>query len=199
VRAIGLTGGVASGKSTVAALLRDRGIPVVDADHVAREVVAPKSPGLVAVATRFGPSVVRPDGSLDRGLLRSLVAADAQARADLEAITHPRIRAEVGRRLLELGAAGHAIAVVEAALLVETGSYKLYDTLVVVRCRPEVQLARLCARDGMEEGAARAWIAAQLPVDEKAKVATAVVDNDGDLDSLRAEVERVWGMVGVSR
>lgn len=195
MRTIGLTGGIACGKSTVAAVLRARGVPVLDADQVSRDVTAPGQPALAEIVARFGPDVLRPDGALDRKALGSRVVGDPEARAALEAITHPRIRAAIADGLALLRDQGHPVAVVEAALLVETGSYRLYDALLVVRARPETQVRRLMAREGISEQQATAWLAAQVPVEEKAKLATAVIDNDGDRDALQAEVDRAWARV----
>ncbi len=195
MKTVGLTGGIACGKSTVAALLRARGLPVVDADRVARDVVAPGSDGLAAVVARFGPDVLLPGGGLDRPKLRGIVSADPAARADLEAITHPRIRDGVVGWLGAQAAAGAPIAVVEAALMVETGSWRLYDALLVVACRPDTQLARAMARDGMTEAAARQWLAAQLPVGDKVAVATATLWNDGAEADLPAALDRAWAAV----
>jgi dephospho-CoA kinase len=195
VKVVGLTGGIATGKSTVGRLLRERGVPVIDADQVARDVVAPGSPGLAKVVDRFGRDVLLPDGALDRGKLRAVVVRDAQARKDLEAITHPAIREAIGQRLAELAASGAPVAVVEAALMVETGSWKLYDALIVVSCAPETQLRRLVERDGHPEPEARAMIATQLPMAEKEKVATVVIRNDADLAALRDQLDRAWDRI----
>lgn len=132
MKAVGLTGGIASGKSTVAGLLRDQGVPVIDADRVSREVVAPGSAGLAEIVRAFGPQVLAADGSLDREALGRRVVADAEDRRRLEAITHPRIAAEIGRALDTCAAEGAPVAVVEAALMVETGSFRRYDIFLVV-------------------------------------------------------------------
>ena len=184
MKTIGLTGGIACGKSTVAALLRARGVPVVDADQVSRDVMAPGTPALAEIAARFGADLIGPDGRLDRKALGARIVGDAAARRDLEAITHPRIRRGIDEALAALAEQGVAVAAVEAALMVETGSYRLYDALLVVSARPDVQLQRLMAREGLDEAAARAWLNAQLPLAEKERVATAVLRNDGDPDAL---------------
>ena len=187
---VGLTGGIACGKSTVAALLRAQGIPVLDLDQVARDVVAPGTPALAEIAARW-PSVVHA-GVLDRKALGAIVFGDPDARRTLEAMTHPRVWEASERWLAERAAEGHPAAVVEAALMVETGSWRRYDRLIVVSCAPEVQVARVRARDGLTEAQARARIAAQLPMAEKERVATAVVRNDAGADALGVEVARVW-------
>ena len=191
MRVFGLTGGIATGKSAVAKLLRERGVPVIDLDEVARDVVAAGTEGLAAVAQRV-PGVIKEDGTLHRTALRRIIAGDGAARRDLNAITHPRIRAEAWRRLGELAVKGVAVAVVEAALMVETGSYKDYDGLIVVTCSPETQLKRLVQRDGQPEAEARALIATQLPLAEKERVATRVIRNDGDLEALATAVDEAW-------
>lgn len=197
MKTVGLTGGIACGKSTVAGLLRAGGVPVVDADQVARDVVAPGSEGLAEVVARFGPTVLGPEGGLDRAAMRAIVSADPAARKALEAITHPRIGAGIMGWLQAQAEAGTPVAAVEAALMVETGSYRLYDHLLVVACSPDVQLARLMARDGMDEAAARRWLGAQLPVAEKVALADAVVQNDGAAEEIPAALGRAWQALGL--
>ncbi|MEQ1503226.1 MAG: dephospho-CoA kinase [Myxococcota bacterium] len=192
---VGLTGGIACGKSAVAARLRERGVPVIDADLVAREVVEPGTPGLAQVVAAFGPTALGTDGRLDRAAMRARIAADPDDRRRLEAITHPEIRRVTAERLIACAAAGAPAAVVEAALLVETGGYRMYPVLIVVSCGPAVQLARVRARDGVDEAQARAIVATQLPLADKERVATHVIRNDGTLDALRTEVDRVWDAI----
>lgn len=192
MKVVGLTGGIATGKSTVAGFLRDLGVPILDADQLAREVVEPGQPALARIIEAFGPDVLTSEEKLDRAAMRRRVAHDPAARASLEAVTHPAIRQAMADKLLRLAEAGHPAAVVEAALLVETGSYRAYPALVVVTCDPAVQLERLLARDGTSEADARAIIAAQLPLAEKEAVATHVIRNDGDLEALRHRTEQVW-------
>lgn len=190
MRIVGLTGGIASGKSTVARMLAERGVPVIDADAIAREVVAPGTPALAAIAARW-PAVIR-GGALDRPALGAIVFADPAEREALEAIVHPAIAAESGRRLAALAAAGTPIAVYEAALLVERGLDAGLDALVVVALPEEEQVRRLVARDGLEPALARARIASQAPLSEKLRRADYVIDNTGSLDDLRARVDGVW-------
>lgn len=190
MRTFGLTGGIGSGKSTVARLLRERhGVPVVDADDVARAVVAPGSEGLAAVVAAFGPTVLAPDGSLDRAAMRARIVQDPDARRTLEGITHPRIAAEVVARLGALREQGCPLAAVEAALMVETGSWRAYDALVVVSARPQTQVRRVMARDGSSEQGAQRLVALQLPLADKVALADFVVSNDGDLDELERAVD----------
>jgi dephospho-CoA kinase len=190
VRIWGLTGNIGAGKSTVARMLAAHGIPVVDADQVAREVVEPGRPAYTDIKARF-PGVLRPDGSLDRKALAARVFANAEERAALERITHPRIAEEVARRMAALAAAGHCVAVYEAALIVENGLQHGLDGLIVVTAPVDVQVGRLRMRDGMGEAEARARISAQLPASEKARVATVVVENAGSESDLVAQVERL--------
>jgi dephospho-CoA kinase len=190
MRVWGLTGNIGSGKSTVARLLTAKGVPVVDADQVAREVVAPGMPALREIAARW-PSVVSADGELDRKALGAVVFGDPAERAALNQITHPRIAGEVAARLGALAGAGHPVAVYEAALIVENGMHRGLDGLVVVTAPEDVQLARLRLRDGMTEADARARIAAQLPVAEKLRHASFVIDNRGSEVDLAAQVDRL--------
>ncbi|MBW1879335.1 MAG: dephospho-CoA kinase [Deltaproteobacteria bacterium] len=196
MKVVGLTGGIATGKSVVAKMLRiHHQVPVIDLDRVAREVVEPGKPALRAIVAHFGEEVLRVDGTLDRGALRHRIATDPDARRALESITHPAIREVAAKVLGELALTGVPAAVVEAALLVETGSWRRYPVLIVVTCDPETQLRRLVERDGQTEEEARALIAAQLPMAEKEAVATHVIRNEGDLQALEAEVDRVWGAI----
>ncbi len=192
MRVIGLTGGIACGKSTVAAILRELGAPVIDADELARRVVEPGSPGFAEVIQRFGREVVGPDGALDRKKLGAIVFADPEARRDLNAITHPRIAAASQSEMVKLAAAGATIVIYEAALLVENKIHLGLQGLIVVAAPPEVQLARLIARDRLSEAEAAARIASQLPLADKLAVADWVVDNGGDVDDTRRQVVELW-------
>jgi dephospho-CoA kinase len=187
-RVIGLTGGVATGKSTVAGLLRARGVPVIDADQVSREVTAPGSPGLAEVVAAFGPSVLTPEGTLDRKALGAIVFADPTARARLEAISHPRI----GAAIADWIGAQQGPCVVEAALMVETGTWRRYDDLVVVSCPPDLQRRRLMAREAIDGAEADRRLAAQLPLIQKEALASVLVWNDGDAGQLEAAVDAAW-------
>ncbi|HCH66670.1 MAG: dephospho-CoA kinase [Deltaproteobacteria bacterium] len=188
MKVVGLTGGIATGKSTVARLLRERGYPVADADQFARDVVAPGTSGLSAIMDRFGAHIQAEDGTLDRAALRAIVLADPAARRELEAITHPLIRDATVAWFAGQADQGVPVAFLEAALLVETGSYSLYPFLVVVTCAPERQRQRLMARNKIGPAEADRWIAAQLPLHEKESVATHIIRNDGTLDALKEKV-----------
>ena len=186
IRVFGLTGGLASGKSTVAARFRAQGLPVIDADQLAREVVLPGTPGLAAVVEAFGDEVLSPDGSLDRARVAELVFNDPAKRRALNAILHPRIGALTAQRAADLAARGEKLACYEATLLVENGLADAFRPLVVVAVPEHVQLARAMARDGATEEHARARIRAQLPLAAKTAVADYVIENTGD----RAATER---------
>ena len=188
---VGLTGGIATGKSAVAAALRSRGIPVLDADQVAREIVSPGSPGLASIVSHFGPSVLASDQTLDRAALRAIVLSDPVARAALEAITHPLIQASIRDWLEGCEATGHTAAVVEAALLIETGSHQSYDLLVVVSCDADTQQRRLMARNNIDSDEAARWVATQMPVDEKVEKADIHINNDGPIDALAAQLDEL--------
>jgi len=190
MRVFGLTGNIGTGKSTVASLFAEKGVPVIDADQVARDVVAKGTEGLREVEARF-PGVVAADGTLDRKALAARVFADAQERLALNAILHPRIGLEVKNRLDRLAAQGQDIALYEAALIVENGLEHGLDGLIVVTAPLGEQLKRLHLRDGLAEAAARERIAAQLPQSEKVAKADFVIENAGPPELLRAQVARV--------
>ena len=194
IRRIGLTGGIGSGKSTVADLLAGHGAVIVDADVLAREVVEPGTPGLAAVAARFGEGVLRPDGSLDRPALGRIVFADDTARADLNAIIHPCVRALATERRAEALASDPDAVVVEVIpLLVESGLADAFDTVVVVDVDEEVQVQRVMRRDGLTREAALARLAAQATRAQRLAVAHEVVDTSGTMAQLAEQVEALWG------
>ena len=186
---IGLTGGIGSGKSTVARLLAERGALVVDADRIAREVLGRGTPGLAAVVAEFGAGVLAADGSLDRSALAAIAFADEGARRRLDAIVHPLVR----QRTAELVAAAPTDAVVvnDVPLLVETGQAGSYDLVLVVYTDVETRVARLVAR-GLSEHDARARIAAQATDEERRAAADVVVDNSGSPERLAEQVDRFW-------
>ena len=186
---VGLTGGLGSGKSTVAALFGEHGAVIIDADVVAREVVRAGTPGFAAVVARFGPGVVGPDGELDRAALARIVFADGAALDELNAIVHPL----VGSRSAELAAAvpPGAVVVHDIPLLAENGLADRFDTVVVVEADREIRLARLAER-GLTRAEAEARMAAQATDEQRRAIADEIVRNDGDLDSLARQVDRLW-------
>ncbi|MCU0664393.1 MAG: dephospho-CoA kinase [Myxococcota bacterium] len=185
LKVVGLTGGIASGKSAVAAVLRQRGLPVLDADELGHMVLEPQGEACDEVVAVFGREVLGGDGAIDRQKLGAKVFGDVEARARLEAITHPAIARLAQRALSLVAESGHKLAIYEAALLVETGVYKGLDALVVVSCSVETQARRVMARDGLCVSDAAARIASQLPLSEKLKVADYIIENEGDLAALR--------------
>jgi len=188
---VGLTGGIGSGKSTVARMLEERGAVVFDADLLAREAVEPGTQGHTAVIERFGADVLAPGGVLDREALASIVFADPSARRDLEQIVHPEVR-----RLFAEGSEAYRdtdrIVVFSAPLLVESGMHTAFEILVVVSATVATQIERLMRQRGMSEQAIRARIDAQAPLEDKAAVADFLVDNEGTLAELESQVERLW-------
>jgi dephospho-CoA kinase len=190
---VGLTGGIAVGKSTVVSMFEALGAICYDADRIAREVVEPGRPALAAVVAEFGPTVLRSDGTLDRAALGAIVFADATRRARLEAILHPPIVAEQDRLIREAGARdANAVVIVDAALMIESGGYKRFDVLIVVHCDEAVQLERLMRRSGLTREQARARIDAQMPQREKLRFADHAIDTTGTLDDVRRQVEALW-------
>jgi dephospho-CoA kinase len=183
---IALTGGVASGKSTVARLFQALGAKLIDTDQVSREVVAPGSPALARLVEKFGPGILREDGTLDRTRLRNIVFADPAARADLEAITHPAIR----DRVAEISAqAGGPYQIIAVPLLVETGTQHQYDRVLLVDCDPYLQLRRLMLRDGLDDDQARRILAAQASREARLAVADDVILNPSDAATLAPQVQ----------
>lgn len=182
---VALTGGIASGKSTVAGLFADLDVPVIDTDVLAREVVLPGSPGLAAVAARFGATVIGDDGRLERRALRRLIFEDPQAKQDLEGILHPLIRDLVTRRSEQ---AGGPYQIIEIPLLVESGQRMAADRVLVVDCSEETQLRRLLARGDSDADQARRILAQQATREARLAVADDVIDNESDLASLTARV-----------
>lgn len=187
----GLTGGIASGKSTVSRMLRELGAEVLDADLIAREVVEPGTPGLAEVAARF-PGVLGPDGRLDRAKLGARVFGDPTERAALNRIIHPRIGQAFLEKTQALAARGVERVIYDAPLLIENGLHTGMAGVVLVWVPRPLQKARLMSRDTLDEQAAEARLVSQLPLDDKRPHATWIVDNSGDLASTRAQVEQVW-------
>jgi len=192
LKLVGLTGNIGAGKSTVGRLFAARGVAVIDADDLLREVQAPGQPAHADIAAAW-PEVVAADGSIDRKRLGKIVFGDPDpaARRKLEAITHPRIQELSRARAAALAAAGHALAIYEASLLIESGRDKELDGLIVVTASEATRIARVVARDGVGEDDVRARMRAQLPQEEKLRRATHVIDNGGDRAATEAQVERV--------
>jgi dephospho-CoA kinase len=189
---VGLTGGIATGKSTVSAIFRELGCIVIDADVLAREVVEPGQPAYERIVGAFGRDVLSPDGALDRKALGSIVFADPQRRKELEAITHPEIRARLAARLAELTEQGFdGIVIFDAAVMIESGNYRNMDRLVVVTADAEAQVRRQRERDGASVEAATRRIASQMPLAEKVKLADHVIDNAGTREATAARVAEV--------
>jgi len=189
---VGLTGGIATGKSTVAEMFRTLGCVVIDADVLAREVVEPGETAFEQIVAEFGRGILQPDGTLDRKKLGAIVFADAGKRQRLETITHPAIRSRLARRLEELTAQKfEGIAIFDAALIVETGNYKTMDRLVVVTADEATQRERLTARDGTGADETTRKIQSQMAIAEKAKLADYVIDNSGERAATEAQVHRV--------
>jgi len=191
VLTVGLTGSVASGKSAVARVWAEAGVPVVSADELARRVVEPGSPGLDEVVDAFGEGILAPDGSLDRGALRKRVFRDEEARRRLEAILHPRIEALRRRWLEERRREGEALVVAEIPLLFEVGLDDAFDVTVVVHAGREERLRRLVEDRGLAEDEARRMIDAQLDPEEKRRRADAVLENDGTVAELEERARRL--------
>ncbi|HEY6009461.1 MAG TPA: dephospho-CoA kinase [Geobacteraceae bacterium] len=189
---IGLTGGIASGKSTVAAILQRLGVPVVDADQLAREVVRPGQPAHAAIVAAFGPEILDPDRSINRPRLGQVVFADPEARRRLEAITHPAIRRAAEEKLATLAQAGNRVAIYMAPLLVEAGVMSRVDEIWVVYVDRETQLERLIRRDGMSRDEALGRLAAQMPMEEKRLYGRVVIDNRGSRDATEQIVTALW-------
>ena len=190
---VGLTGGIATGKSTVSALLRQLGCEIIDADLLAREVVEPGRPAWTTIVAEFGQDVLTGDGTLDRKKLGAIVFADPERRRRLEAITHPAIRERFQARLDELAEHGFTgIVVFDAAVMIESGNYKNMDRLVVVVTDEPTQMSRLQGRDGTDDAEGRRKIASQMPLSEKAKLADYVIDNSGDRHETAEQVRRVF-------
>jgi dephospho-CoA kinase len=187
---VGLTGGIGSGKSTVARMLSELGAIVLSADDFARDAVASGTPGFDRVVALFGPEIVRADGELDRGAIAAIVFSDPDRRAELERVIHPEVRRRIADGVA--GAAGtDRVVVVDSPLLIETGDHEGFPLVVVVSASTSTQIARLVAR-GMGEEDARARLASQMPLEDKAEVADVLLDNEGTEAELRAQVERLW-------
>ncbi len=190
-RLVGITGGIATGKSTVTHMLRALGAKVLDADEIAREVVAPGSPALLEIQARW-PDVIGPDGALDRKKLAAHIFSKPEDRKALDAITHPRIQARVLERTHALWDEGERVVFYDAPLLIENRLHELLNGVVLVVVPRDVQLQRLMQRNGLTKEEAEARIASQMPLEDKKRHATWLIDNSGSLEQTRAQVEKVW-------
>ena len=188
---IGLTGSIASGKSTVARRMKDSGIPVIDLDKVGHEVLRKRHEGFEPVVAAFGKGILGDDGEIDRKKLGAVVFSDPAARERLNAIVHPKIREEEARRIAAMADSGVTAVATEAALLIETGQRDRFDFFVVVGCDPEIQVARIMKRDRSTEADARARVAAQMSFEEKRKVADRVIDTSGTMDETLLAADRL--------
>ena len=192
MRRIGLTGGIATGKSHVRAVFEALGVPTIDADVLARDAVAPGSAAFEAVKARFGPTVLDARGGLDRRKLGDVVFADAEARKELEKIIHPGVVEAIERWFASLDAQIHPFAIADVPLLYEAGREKDYDAVIVTACEPATQIRRVVARDGISEAEARQRIAAQLPLSDKVARANYVIKTDGLVANTNAQVHEVY-------
>lgn len=188
VRKIALTGGIATGKSYVAGRFREAGVPIVDADLLAREVVLPGTPALAAIRKRFGPDAVRRDGTMDRVRVAQIVFKDKRARLDLEAIIHPAVVKAISDFFNALPKRT-PFAIADVPLVFETGREKDFDAIIVVACPREMQLQRLMERNKLSKEDAEKRMAAQLPIDKKVEKATYVIKNDGSFEQTDAQVD----------
>ena len=198
MKLIGLTGGAGSGKSTVAGMFRELGAAIVDADEASHAVYATGNPGFDEVVAEFGSDVVR-DGQIDRAKLGELVFHDESARRRLNAIVHPLVREWMAARTAEADRDGASVVIHDVPLLFENGLEPLYSDVVLVYVPPRVQLRRLVDGRGLSQELARSIIAAQMPIDEKRSRAQHVVDNSGDRDRTRAQVEKLWAEISPAR
>ena len=190
---VGLTGNISCGKSHAAQVFAELGAHVIDADALVHQLLSPGSATHQRVIDQFGAAILSPDGTVDRKALGAIVFSDPEKRAILNGVVHPEVRNEVTRRIAALETTGEeGIIMVDAALMIETGSYRSYDRLVVVTCDPGLQLHRLIVRDGLTKEQARARIAAQLPSAEKVKLAHYVVETSGSFRETREQIEAVY-------
>lgn len=195
MKRVGLTGGIGSGKSTVARMLAKKGTPVIDADQIAREIVAPGQPALEELAKEFGTEILQPDGTLNRAALAERAFATPEATARLNAITHPRIEQRTAQLFDEAQAQGYPFAVWDMPLLVDNGHHENMDFVIVVDVDPETRVRRLVKFRGLDEADARRRIAAQVPDHVRIAAADFVVDNNGDEQALTPQVDRLWKLL----
>jgi dephospho-CoA kinase len=192
MKRIALTGGIGTGKSHVRAVFAALGVPTIDADTLARDVVAHGTPGFDAVVEKFGRGILNADGDLDRRALGALVFADTGKRRDLEAILHPAIRAAIDQWFASLDKDAHKLAIADIPLLYEVGLDTEYDEVIVTACTPQTQMKRIMARDNLDAGEVQHRLDAQMPIDEKVKRATYVIDTNGSLVQTNAQVHALY-------
>ncbi|KAJ3774287.1 CoaE-domain-containing protein [Lentinula raphanica] len=186
---IGLTGGIATGKSTVSKLLKERHVPVIDADVLARQVVEPGTSGLAKIVKTFGDNVLLPNGTLDRKALGAIIFKDEQKRKQLNAIVHPAVRRAMFWGVIKCWLAGHGVCVLDVPLLIEGPLWKLVYKVVLVYCPPDIQLQRLMLRDNSNKDDALSRLNSQIPIDDKLKYADDRIDNAGGIEELKAKVD----------
>ena len=190
---VGLTGNIASGKSHASSVFAELGTHVIDADIIAHELFLPGTPTYAKVVQAFGPEVLAPDRTIDRKILGNIIFHDSEKRLQLNALVHPDVRAELMRRAFELEKLPYdGILIIDAALMVESGFYKMLDRLIVVRCDPDLQLARVMSRCGISAEEARLRMGAQLPVEDKVRIAHYVIDTSGTYARTREQIERIY-------
>ena len=192
MKLVGLTGGIASGKSTVASILRRLGAAVIDADELAREVVQPGQIAWKEIVDTFGPEILRQDKTLDRGKLRKIVFDNRDARKKLEAMIHPRVRALAEEKIRDLAAAGQAVIVYEVPLLFEVQLHHSLRPVILVACDSKTQIKRLRDRDQLTAAQAQKHLDAQMSLDEKRKLADYTIENNGSLEELEGRVREIW-------
>jgi dephospho-CoA kinase len=192
VKLVGLTGGIATGKSTVAAMLREFGAKIINADDLARVIIQPGKEAWKEIVAAFGNDILHPDKTIDRDKLRKIIFEDDKARAKLDSITHPRIRALALARAQELAAKGSEVVIYEAPLLFEKETHTWLSPIVVVSCDDATQRQRLKARDRLNDFEIDQHVQAQMPLAQKKTLADYVIENDGDLDDLKRQVRDVW-------
>lgn len=197
---LGVTGGIASGKTTVVRLLKEKGALVIDFDVIAREIVAPEKPACKDIIAYFGEQVARADGSLDREKLSNIIFKDPEKRKKLEGFTHPRINAEFVRQVNEIGKSDpSAVIQVDIPLLIEIGLQHLFHKILVVYVPREVQMERLVRRDGISREKAADILRAQMPIDEKTAYADFVIWNEGSIEETKRQVDELWEKIKKSR
>jgi len=196
---VGLTGSIAVGKSFVLGVLRELGARTIDADQIARECVEPGGPGLAAIVNEFGEGVLNTDGSLDRAKLGEIIFSDGAKRAELNSILHPFIIARQDEIMQQWeGETPDGIAIIDAALMIESGGYKRFDKLVVVHCRPEIQIQRLMKRNSLSREEAELRVKSQMPQEQKMKHADYLIDTSGSFEETRQQVQRVFAQLNAA-